>query len=323
MGLLGLNGVFQKTKYVRNETFCIFASPNGIGMYTIDEILSQTQGGYLKEVWRGKIACLEVESRMIGGQTEIEGASVFSFVLVKHGRLSVQYKGRRIDLVPNDIHSYAPGMPTKTLEVSEDYEGYCLIIDEDMIYKIPEMQRIVRAAFFSIAEFGQPKITLSKEQAQKMDGILSLLRQHILVPSSMQEEAVVTLCALFGIELLDIQQMMVDSHCFTTHTEIVFTNFLRLVQEHFMQQRDLRFYADRLCVTTTYLSRIVKKMSGSTVKSFISQALANEASIRLKTTALTITQIADDLGFADQASFCKFFTRMKGVSPKEFRLSEK
>ena len=131
------------------------------------------------------------------------------------------------------------------------------------------------------------------------------------------------MCALFGIELLDIQQMMVDSHSFTTHTEIVFTNFLRLVQEHFMQQRDLRFYADRLCVTTTYLSRIVKKMSGSTVKSLISQALANEASIRLKTTTLTITQIADDLGFADQASFCKFFTRMKGVSPKEFRLSEK
>ena len=49
------------------------------------------------------------------------------------------------------------------------------------------------------------------------------------------------------------------------------------------------------------------------------QHLAADAAIRLKTTTLTIAQIADDLCFPDASTFSKFFKRMKGVSPKEFR----
>ena len=52
---------------------------------------------------------------------------------------------------------------------------------------------------------------------------------------------------------------------------------------------------------------------------FLNQSLAAEASLRLKTTNRTITQLADDFHFSDQAAFTKFFTRMKGMSPKEYR----
>lgn len=34
---------------------------------------------------------------------------------------------------------------------------------------------------------------------------------------------------------------------------------------------------------------------------------------------LSVAQIADRLHFADSASFCKFFSRTKGLTPKEFR----
>ncbi len=110
-----------------------------------------------------------------------------------------------------------------------------------------------------------------------------------------------------------------DSHCFTTRAEEVFTAFLRLVPGNYISHRNLQFYADRLCITTTYLSRIVRQMSGRTVVGFLNQSLAAEAALRLKTTNRTITQLADDFHFSDQAAFTKFFTRMKGVSPKEYR----
>ncbi len=60
-------------------------------------------------------------------------------------------------------------------------------------------------------------------------------------------------------------------------------------------------------------------MSGHTVQHFISQALASEATVLLKTTSMSITEIALRLNFADQASFTKFFIRMKGMPPKAFR----
>ena len=44
-----------------------------------------------------------------------------------------------------------------------------------------------------------------------------------------------------------------------------------------------------------------------------------EAAWLLRTTNLSIAQIADRLHFADAASFSKFFTRLKGQSPRDFR----
>ncbi len=108
-------------------------------------------------------------------------------------------------------------------------------------------------------------------------------------------------------------------HRYTTHTEEIFTAFLRLVPLYYIEHRDLAFYADQLNISTTYLSRIVRQMSGRTVQDFLAQALVSEAAIRLKTSNRTITQLADDFHFSDQAAFTKFFTRMKGVSPREFR----
>ena len=110
-----------------------------------------------------------------------------------------------------------------------------------------------------------------------------------------------------------------ENHHFTTRAEEVFKAFLRLVPQHFMEHRELSFYADLLNITTTYLSRIVRQMSGRTVLDFLVSALVSEAAIRLKTTNRSITQLADDFHFSDQAAFTKFFTRMKGISPKKFR----
>ena len=74
-----------------------------------------------------------------------------------------------------------------------------------------------------------------------------------------------------------------------------------------------------LNITTTYLSRIVRQMSGRTVQDFLASALVSEAAIRLKTTNRSITQLTDDFHFSDQAAFTKFFTHMKGISPEKFR----
>lgn len=52
---------------------------------------------------------------------------------------------------------------------------------------------------------------------------------------------------------------------------------------------------------------------------YINQMLVMEASFLLRTTSLSITQIADRLHFSDVASFSKFFSRFKGVSPRDYR----
>ena len=102
--------------------------------------------------------------------------------------------------------------------------------------------------------------------------------------------------------------------------EEIFLGFLGLLPQHFEAHHDIGFYASELCITTTYLSRVVRQVSGGrTVVDYINQLLLMEATFLLRQTSLSITQISDRLHFAEVTTFARFFHRMKGVNPRDFR----
>jgi AraC-like DNA-binding protein len=86
-----------------------------------------------------------------------------------------------------------------------------------------------------------------------------------------------------------------------------------------VEHHDIPFYADQLHISPVYLSRVVRQVTGRTVVDYINQMLLMEASFLLQTSQLSIAQIADHLHFADTPSFSKFFSRLSGMSPKEYR----
>ena len=95
--------------------------------------------------------------------------------------------------------------------------------------------------------------------------------------------------------------------------------FVSLVAEHYREAHDVSFYADKLCITTRYLSQITDKAVGKSPKQIIADYLMSEAKSYLETTRLTIQEIADKLGFSSQALFCKFFRNQASTSPSEYR----
>ena len=99
----------------------------------------------------------------------------------------------------------------------------------------------------------------------------------------------------------------------------LYNAFVSLVAEYYRDAHDVRFYADKLCITTRYLSGVTDKVVGKTPKQIIADYLVNEAKNHLATTRLTIQEIADKLGFSSQALFCKFFKVQESTSPSAYR----
>lgn len=97
--------------------------------------------------------------------------------------------------------------------------------------------------------------------------------------------------------------------------------FLTLVQEHFRSERFLDFYATKLEITPKHLSRTIKKQTGYTAVEWIERFVVLEAKVLLKSSNLNIQQIADELNFPSQSFFGKYFKKLTGMSPKEFRNS--
>lgn len=97
--------------------------------------------------------------------------------------------------------------------------------------------------------------------------------------------------------------------------------FLSLVQQHFKKERFLDFYASKLDVSSKHLSRTVKETTGFTAVDWIDRFVILEAKVLLRSTNLSIQQISDELNFASQSFFGKYFKKHAGKSPKDFRNS--
>ena len=99
----------------------------------------------------------------------------------------------------------------------------------------------------------------------------------------------------------------------------IYNRFVSLVAKHYRTAHDVAFYADRLCITTRYLSGVTDKVVGKSPKQIIADYIMSEAKTFLDTTRLTIQEIVDRLGFSSQVLFCKFFKAQEKTSPSDYR----
>ena len=104
-----------------------------------------------------------------------------------------------------------------------------------------------------------------------------------------------------------------------SNADVITKEFLKYVKENFRRERQLQFYADLLCITPRYLSRVVKECTGASAAEWIERAVVLEARALLKSTNMTVQQISDELNFPSQTFFGKYFKRRVGMSPKEYR----
>ncbi len=104
-----------------------------------------------------------------------------------------------------------------------------------------------------------------------------------------------------------------------TRKEEILSKFVIEVIMNFRKVRSVSFYADKLCVTPKHLSAVVKDITGHTAGELIDHYVIMEAKIMLAETALTIQEISNELNFANQSFFGKYFKHLTGFSPSEFR----
>lgn len=250
-----------------------------------------------------------------------ESVSCYSYTLVTSGSQLVCYNGKKAFLKKNDIFIYTPGMMLQTLEVSEDYSSLCLMGDETHTYEIPYARNVISASYFPAAVYTDNKISLSEKDSERLKRRMNEIIEYLRGEHLYKNECLNSLYSVFILDLLDIENKIKKNTDISGHTADLFFRFMKLVTENFVNHHDIGFYADSLAVSTIYLSRIVKQFSGQTVKNHVDRLILMEASYMLATTSHPIASIAWKLNFATPASFCKFFTRHKGISPREYRTS--
>lgn len=104
-------------------------------------------------------------------------------------------------------------------------------------------------------------------------------------------------------------------------SEEIFEKFMEQLTRYHNKERNLSFYADKMNITSNYLSKLVKDYSGKTAAEWINEYIILEAKILIKHSQFTIQEIAYKLNFPTPSFFGKYFKRLTGMTPKQYKVS--
>ena len=103
-----------------------------------------------------------------------------------------------------------------------------------------------------------------------------------------------------------------------TRQQELFNGFMELLQKHSTPERNIKFYADKLCVTPRYLSRVIHDVSGLFAGDHIEHFVIEEAKQLIRSKKYTILQVSDLLNFTSQSFFGRYFKKFTGYTPKQY-----
>lgn len=101
--------------------------------------------------------------------------------------------------------------------------------------------------------------------------------------------------------------------------EEIFQKFKVLVSRNARRERKVSFYADQLCVSPHYLMSVIQRISGQSVMAWVEHAAMLQAKILLTTGNASLSSIAAEMKFSTTTAFCRWFKRIEGFTPGEYK----
>lgn len=248
----------------------------------------------------------------------IFSGQMFAFSLVTDGTASIACGQEHATMTAGSLLALSPSMQARLYDVSENFRMPCILLSPPFFDSLAVGQHV----YNQLAGYrGRIPVTMVEGDTYAcLHATIGLFGLR-WSPDSMHSEGIArNMAALF---LLQAAEVLHNAAHYTvpaiSHAAELFRNFRRMLLSDYRTHHDIAYYAGRLCISPTYLSRIVKKTTGRTVRFHIDEQLSAEARRLLICTDMDIKEIASALCFSDQSAFGKFFRRTNGCAPTAFR----
>lgn len=246
--------------------------------------------------------------------------SPYLTLLICHsGSSRALYDMQEVVFRPNEVAMVLPNHIISPIERSSDYST--TIIMHSLAFEQEMTQRRMTHDRNKFHESPACRLT-DEEMAQYMKAV-ELLEIISKTPVSRYPHRHDMLLAQTDImtDMLDACRRDMDQDAKPIdRNRSIFNVFCNQVAIHYREQHEVAFYAENAHLTTRHFSVIIKEVIGLSASDYIEQYLAIQAKNLLSSRPdLSVQQISDHLGYADSPSFCRFFKRHTGVTPKDYR----
>ena len=217
--------------------------------------------------------------------------------------------------LPDHISLIAPNSIIQIIEVSHDFDAHMMAVDLNFLPISGKEE------FFT--HFLQQKknllFPLSTEEQIQIENFVTVMWSVLQEPVFRKEVIQHLLVGLlYNIEYIAKSKGQAELSPLT-HQNDIFQRFISLVNTYSKTERNVSFYANKLCLTPRYLNTVIRQTSQQTVMDWINQSIILEAKVLLKHSNRLVYQISDELNFPNPSFFSKFFKRMTGMTPQEYQ----
>lgn len=264
--------------------------------------------------------------RSVAGMQELNGTLiVFGYpyrltegrvVYIRSGSIRVRANLREITITAHQLVVASPGTVVQFLEMSPDCDLLMLGFANSFMegwQKEELLMSYLQGRLYL-------HIPLEKEAEQRLESMFSLFWE-VIHDVPFQKEIVQSLISALFHQINYFRKNDLSAKQYKyTRQEDIFNRFIDLVNKYAIRERNVSFYAGRLCLTPRYLSTLIRQVSNRTVMNWVNEAVIQEAELLLRYSNKPIYQIADELNFPNPSFFCKFFRRMTGKTPHEYQI---
>ena len=202
--------------------------------------------------------------------------------------------------------------------------GDCLIIARrgDLVMNLKESEDFRVDVIYVTQKF----IEMSTPQSNYgMRGQLFLFQNPIMKLTPEQDhhfrhDALMNAVECMIIDFFDFHSKLYPADKISSQQHQLMEEFMAMLERgDFRQNRDIGYYADKLCVTSKYLSEVCKKVSGLPAAFWITRYTSLDISRLLRDRSLTFTDISDMFGFSSLSHFSRYVQTNLGAKPSDFR----
>ena len=242
----------------------------------------------------------------------------FSVVVMMAGEATVSIDMKNHVVRPNSIVFFNPGSIIRTVKCSANAAAFVLAFSKSFVN---EIQIDLSASLPVYMRFGKnPVLQVSQQDVAEIRQVFRLVKSMLLSDKERyRHEIIRSLFTTAFYLIIDINQREEHGGQKQGRCEVLFSEFMKLLEEHHKSQRNVSFYARQLNITPKHLSAAVKEVSGKTAARWIDESVILEAKTLLKYSGMSIQEIAYHLNFSTQSFFGKYFKQHTGTSPSRYK----
>ena len=268
----------------------------------------------------------------IMGGIDITGtfASVFNiptqmpgclFLLCTRGKCTINVHLDQYRMEQNSLVVIFPGVFFQIVKKSKDCRFIFLSFSTELVHSSKLFSYSIE---FTPYIFERPVLQLIPKAGRILeDYFLLFIRSKHLAPKMFDKEQATMAYTQLILGVGGIFKTRPKKNKAYNRDRVIMQSLVRIIIDKYKDERNIAYYADKICLSTQHLSSIIKKMTGKSLKDLIANLVIHDAKAKLRSTELSIQEISDSLSFTDISAFGKYFKRYSGVTPSQYRNGNK